>query len=161
MSTKINVIELRYGATTDLATVDAIMQRAFDPRFGEAWTTAQCLGILAMPGVWLTLAQVDGAIAGFALSRAGGGEAELLLLATLPEVRRRGVGGALLRSVVTEARERGATMLYLEVRAGNEAVALYRSMGFSKVGTRKGYYRGTNGQLFDAMTFRLNLDRFT
>ena len=43
---------------------------AFDPRFGEAWTRAQCIGILAMPGVWLTLARVGEAVVGFALSRA-------------------------------------------------------------------------------------------
>lgn len=133
------------------------MQRAFDPRFGEAWSRAQCLGILSMPGVWLTLARLGNRMAGFALARAVAGEAELLLLATDPVVRRRGVGGALLRSVVDEARSRGVAQLYLEVRSSNPAVDLYRSIGFIKVGERIGYYRGTNSQLFDAWTFRLQI----
>lgn len=149
----LNLIDLRSGGAADLAAVETIMQRAFDPRYGEAWTRGQCLGIMALPGVWLTIANVDGRPAGFALSRAIVAEAELLLLATLPEVRRRGVGGALLRSVLGDAVDRQASRLYLEVRSGNEAIRLYQSAGFQKVGERKGYYRGIGGHLFDAMTF--------
>ncbi len=78
------MIELRSGSVADLALVDQLMQGAFDPRFGEAWTRNQCLGILAMPGVWLTIAAIDGIPAGFALSRIVADEAELLLLATMP-----------------------------------------------------------------------------
>jgi len=155
----LRMIELRGGGPADLGTIDPIMQRAFDPRFGEAWTRGQCLGILALPGVWLTIASLDGAPAGFALSRATIGEAELLLLATLPEVRRQGVGGALLRSVMREAKDRRADKLYLEVRSGNDAVQLYRSLGFTKVGERKDYYRGANNQLFDALTFQRALEK--
>ncbi len=156
----LKLIDLRSGGTADLGEIDAIMQRAFDPRFGEAWTRGQCLGMLALPGVWLTIASIDGNIAGFALSRATVDEAELLLLATLPEVRRHGVGGALLRSVMRGAKDRHATRLFLEVRSGNDAIRLYRSLGFNKVGERKGYYRGTNDQVFDALTFQRELDAF-
>lgn len=157
MSTTLNMITLRPGMPADIATIDRIMQRAFDPRFGEAWTRGQCLGILAMPGVWLTLAALNGDVAGFAVARAIAGEAELLLLACLPEVRRRGVGGALLRSVINDAQDRSATKIYLEVRRGNEALDLYRSSGFLKVGERLAYYRGTSGQLYDALTFERQL----
>lgn len=157
MSTTLNLIELRAGGTHDLAMVDSIMQRAFRPRFGEAWTRGQCLGILAMPGVWLTIASLNGQDVGFALTRAVAGEAELLLIASVPEVRRIGVGGALLRSTINDARDRHVSALYLEVRRGNEAVSLYRSLGFVKVGERPGYYRGGDGQLYDAQTYRLDL----
>lgn len=157
MSTTLNLIALRPGTPADLGTVDTIMQRAFDPRYGEAWTRGQCLGILAMPGVWLTMAELNGADAGFAMARATAGEAELLLLACLPEVRRKGVGGALLRSIINEAQDRTATKVYLEVRHGNEALALYRSNGFVQVGERRSYYRGQANQLFDALTFERKL----
>ena len=133
------------------------MAEAFDPRFGEAWTRSQCLGILAMPGVALTLARIDGRIAGFALARAILDEAELLLLATSPRYRRRGIGAALLRSVIAEARGRGVTRVHLEVRAGNEAIALYATHGFARVGERRGYYRGKTGQIFDAHSYALTL----
>ncbi|WP_066646650.1 MULTISPECIES: ribosomal protein S18-alanine N-acetyltransferase [Sphingomonas] len=157
MSATLNLIELRNGTAADLAVVDGIMRRAFDPRYGEAWTRAQCLGIMAMPGVWLTLANIDGTTVGFAITRATSDEAELLLLATDPRMRRNGVGGALLRSVLNEVRYRAIKQLFLEVRADNEAIGLYRSLGFTKVGERRGYYRGQNGQLFDAYTFRCQI----
>lgn len=157
MSATLNLIELRAGTAADLGVVDTIMRRAFDPRYGEAWTRAQCLGIMAMPGVWLTLANMDGTTVGFAMMRATRDEAELLLLATDPRVRRNGVGGALLRSVFNDARDREIKQLFLEVRADNEAIGLYRSLGFAKVGERRGYYRGQGGQLFDAYTFRCQI----
>ena len=157
MSTTINMIELRAGTTADLPLVDTIMREAFDPRFGEAWTRGQCLGIMAMPGVWLTVASVNGVAAGFALSRIIIDEVELLLLATIPAQRRCGVGRALIGSVIATAREQRASRVHLEVRSGNEAVKLYSAIGFRKVGERRGYYRGPAGQLFDAQTFSLPL----
>ena len=158
MSTILNLIELRDGSARDIAVVDLLMQAAFEPRFGEAWTRNQCLGILAMPGVWLTLAYVDGVPAGFALSRIVVDEVELLLLATTPALRRRGVGVALMRAVEQRAREAGARTLHLEVREGNDAIKLYRRAGLKKIGQRRDYYRGTGGQLYDALTFRRAID---
>lgn len=153
MSTTLNVTELREGGGGDLAAVNSIMHEAFDARYGEAWTNSQCMGMLSLPGVWLTIAAVGGTDAGFALARSTGEEAELLLLATRPQQRGRGVGGALLRAIIAEAAARGVINLHLEVRAGNDAVRLYRREGFDKVGERRGYYRGKGGQLFDAQTF--------
>lgn len=153
MSTMLYRTDLRSGAPKDLNSVAQIMQEAFDARYGEGWTTAQCMGILSLPGAWLTVASIDGQDAGFALSRAILDDAELLLLATRPSARRRGVAGALLRSVIAECGTRNCTRLHLEVRAGNEAIELYRREGFEKIGERPRYYRGKSGQLFDALTF--------
>lgn len=157
MSGTLHRTELREGGVHDVPSVGTIMQAAFDPRYGEAWTNAQCLGMLSLPGVWLVVASIDGTDSGFALARAIGDEAELLLLATRPETRRRGVGGAILRAVIEEARGRGVRILHLEVRAGNDAVRLYRREGFEKVGERRSYYKGKTGQLFDAHTFSRTL----
>lgn len=157
MSSSFTLTELREGGIHDLPRVNAIMQEAFDPRYGEAWTSAQCMGMLALPGAWLTLASLDGVDAGFALARSVLDEAELLLLATRPSARRRGVAGALLRAVIDEARGRNVGRIHLEVRAGNEAVQLYRREGFEKVGERPSYYRGRTGQNFDAHSFSRDL----
>lgn len=157
MSTRLRFVELAGGTASDIASVEQVMTTAFDPRFGEAWTRSQVLGILGMPGVWLTLARLDGAVAGFALARAIVDEAELLLLATAPVHRRQGVGAALVRSILADARLRGAARVHLEVRAGNSAVDLYRSSGFAKCGERRGYYRGQAGEVFDAHSFSIAL----
>jgi ribosomal-protein-alanine N-acetyltransferase len=152
----VHLTELREGGAQDLASVNAIMQDAFDPQFGEAWTKPQCMGMLSLPGVWLVIASVQGEDAGFALAREVAGDAELLLLATRRSAQRRGIGAALVRAVIAEAQGRGAEQLHLEVRAGNDAARLYRGAGFDKVGERKDYYKGRNGELFGAQTFARN-----
>lgn len=157
MSASVSMMTLRPGGMADLAAVDRVMREAFDPRFGEAWTSSQVAGVLAMPGVWLTIAEADGEAAGFAMTRAILDEAELLLLAVRPAMRRRGMGRQLLRSAMAEARQRGIVRMHLEVRASNEAIGLYRLAGFAKIGERRNYYRGGNGKLFDAQTLQLNL----
>lgn len=150
-------LTLRAGSPRDIDLVDALMAQAFDPRFGEGWTRSQCLGVLAMPGVRLLLAHLDDEPAGFALTRAVADEIELLLLATLPAQRRRGVGATLLRALVADAQAEGLRKMHLEVRAGNDAVHLYTVNAFAKVGERRGYYRGRTGQLIDAHTYSRTL----
>ncbi len=153
MSTQLHLVELASGRVSDADAVDRVMQAAFEPRYGEAWTRAQCVGILTMPGVWLTLAKSAGETVGFALVRAIMDEAELLLIAVDPACRRRGVAGALMRSMLAECRGRGVKRVHLEVRANNPAVALYTSHGFTKAGERRDYYRAKSGEQFDAHTY--------
>jgi [ribosomal protein S18]-alanine N-acetyltransferase len=145
-------IALSEGGISDLDAVMTIMDDSFDPRFGEAWTAAQCAGLLPMPGVWLSLARDSSGTIGFALSRAIAGEAELLLLAVRRRSQRRGVGKMLLDRFTAHARKRGAERLHLEVREGNRAVKLYERSGFVLVGRRRDYYSGPDGQCFDALT---------
>jgi ribosomal-protein-alanine N-acetyltransferase len=144
--------QLVEGFGCDLGEVMATMEAAFDPMFGEAWTRSQCAGIMGLPGVWLILARNGREGAGFALARAVFDEAELLLLAVRPGHRRSGIGGALLNGVVEEAQRRGARQLHLEMREGNPAGALYAGFGFAEVGRRRAYYRGRNGERWDAIT---------
>ena len=145
-------IGLREGDIRDLDKVDRIMGDAFDHRWGEAWTRNQVIGILAVPGVWLTISESDGRAVGFALTRGVLDEAELLLLAVAPNIRRRGVGKALLRSVLADCAHRKIASLHLEVRSGNDAIKLYTNAGFSKIGERRDYYRGNEGQTYSALT---------
>jgi ribosomal-protein-alanine N-acetyltransferase len=145
-------IDLRDGDVRDLDRVDRIMADAFDARWGEAWTRNQVIGILAVPGVWLTIAELNGQAVGFALTRGVLDEAELLLLAVMPEARRRGVGAALLRAVMADCATRKISRIHLEVRAGNDAIKLYSSSGFSKIGERRDYYRGVDGRTYSALT---------
>jgi [ribosomal protein S18]-alanine N-acetyltransferase len=140
------------GAAADLEAVMAVMDDSFDPRFGEAWTAAQCAGLLPMPGVWLSLALQGETVVGFALARAVAGEAELLLLAVRSSVQGRGIGKILLDRFEVDAHARGARRLHLEVREGNHAFSLYERAGFGLVGRRRNYYSGHGGVTYDALT---------
>jgi len=57
--------------------------------------------------------------------------------------RRRGIGRCLVEHLIEQAERRGASLISLEVRAGNRAaMALYARHHFRPEGIRKGYYAG-------------------
>jgi ribosomal-protein-alanine N-acetyltransferase len=141
------------GSASDLPELMKVMTAAFDPRFGEAWTSSQCLALMTMPGTRLILAR-DELLSGFALSRTIAGECELMMLGVDPASQRRGIGGSLLKNVMASAESEQAIAIFLEVRSGNPASQLYICSGFEKVGVRKSYYRGKGGEVFDAETYR-------
>ena len=71
-------------------------------------------------------------------------EAHITKLTVIPACRRRGLGEVLLRFLLSESTQVGATTARLEVRESNEpARHLYDRLGFTEVGIRKGYYRRT------------------
>ena len=150
-----SMVRLRPGSVDDLDDVMRIMIAAFQPSFGEAWTRAQCAGILPMHGVSLTLAEQDGQQVGFSLVRSVADEAELLLLAVDPAEQGRGIGQALLDDFIAGALAGGGHRLHLEGRDGNPAVDLYRASGFVPVGRRRSYYHGPDGDSYDAVTLML------
>ena len=152
--------------TDDLDRIMAVMEAAFDPAFGEAWTRRQVGDALTMPNTHYQLAGPDGApphdgepTAGFTLSRGAADEEELLLIAVHPDYRGRGIGAHLMTRFVASARARGAERLFLEMREGNPAESLYRRHGFAIVGRRRHYYRRGTGRPLDAITFALQQDQ--
>jgi ribosomal-protein-alanine N-acetyltransferase len=152
-------IAIAEGGILDLDAMMNVMDDSFDPAYGEAWTAPQCAGLMPMPGVWLTLARDGEDVVGFALARVVAGEAELLLLAVKRDGQRNGIGAKLLDRFAHIARNRGAERLHLEVRDGNHAIKLYSKAGFSEVGRRKQYYRGSDGQVYDALTLAKSVSR--
>lgn len=145
-----------------LAEVEGIMARAFDPAYGEAWNSAQCLSVFAFPGYqFLGAFDNDSSIArlqGFAITRTIAGESELLLLATDPACQNKGVGRSLILYWLETCRAAHETLAFLEVRYDNPARHLYDSMDFRDTAVRPGYYRGHDGQLRDAITMQKRLD---
>lgn len=141
-----------------------VMQAAFDPRFGEAWTRREVADALVVRNTHYLLAPPPpGAIGlpgvcGFVLSRQAADEEEVLLIAVLPQARGCGVGTALLRQFMAEAAQRGSRRLFLEMRDGNQAIRLYHRLGFAEIGRRANYYRKAAGGPVDAITFSLSLD---
>ena len=147
--TVVDIVECNAQALDDIMPV---MASAFDPAYGEAWTASQCAGILSLPGSWLITARVGSVVAGFALTRAILDEAELLLLAVDRRYQRRKIGAALLDQIILDAASKRVRKLFLEVRANNPAHSFYQCHGFSPIGLRRNYYRGSQGQLTDAVT---------
>jgi len=151
-------VRLTLVGVRDVPILAEIMLSAFDPRFGEAWSPAQLSGALAIADTWAQVAIDDGCAVGFTLTRRILDEAELMLVAVMPEKRGQGYGRLLVEGAISVARSRGARSLFLEVRESNvAAIHLYQSLGFSTSGRRSNYYTGAMGERFDAITMRLNL----
>lgn len=147
-------VRIEKGSSEDMDAVMEVMDAAFGDRFGEAWTRSQLAGILPMGGVSLMLARSRSGkeTIGFSLFRTVADEAELLLIAVLPDHHRQGVGGQLLDDFLERARNEGVARVHLEVRDGNPAMDMYRDAGFSTVGRRRNYYHAADGTRFDAIT---------
>lgn len=138
----------------DLDGLMAVMEAAFDSRFGEAWTRAQVASLIVLPGTRLCFAEVGGRAVGFYIARRAGPESELLLLAVNPAVRSRGIGAVLLHDWTHWGETVGVTDYFLEMRADNSARSLYEKVGFAECGRRRDYYVGKDGIKRDAVTMR-------
>jgi ribosomal-protein-alanine N-acetyltransferase len=85
-------------------------------------------------------------IAGFAMLRHLGEEAELITIAVDKKWRGKGVGLSLMRACFENLRMSPAKKLFLEVAADNTAaLKLYAKLGFLKISERKGYYPRPDG----------------
>ena len=146
--------------TTRIASLDdldAIMalERASFP--GDAWSDAMMREELSSPHGWYVVVEEAGRVIGYAGLRAprGAKDADIQTIAIASSARGRGRGRALLRELLEEASRRGATHVFLEVRADNPvAQKLYVSEGFAEVGRRPRYYQPDD---VDAIVMRVDL----
>ena len=83
----------------------------------------------------------DGLV-GYIVARRVLDEGEILNLGVALPMRRRGVGRALVRRVLTTFAASGVAAVFLEVRDSNlPAQRLYEAFGFQEVGRRRRYYQ--------------------
>jgi len=87
----------------------------------------------------LYVAVHENQVAGFLVWRAAGEvECEILNLAVLPDFRRKGIGRALVESLLDSF----GRDVFLEVRESNGAAReLYKSLGFEEINRRPEYYK--------------------
>ncbi len=125
-----------------MAAADASRCAAIAAAAPEPWSESQLLSELESPAARLFVAEGDGGVLGFAVFQLAAGEASLYALNVDPNARRKGVGAALLAGALEALKAEGAGQCFLEVRAANApALALYRRLGFSSAGVRRGFYR--------------------
>ena len=80
-------------------------------------------------------------IVGFIVGNQDGSEWEIENIAVAQQVKRHGIGSALLSAFMELAQQNDAAEVLLEVRASNEpAQRLYAKHGFVEIGRRRGYY---------------------
>ena len=142
---------IRPAAPADAAALVAIERRCFS----DPWSEAAFREALSSDRTFALVAEGARGPAGYLIGREAGGSGEILNLAVAPQLRWRGLGGALLEKGLVEFRRREASEVFLEVRESNRsAQALYLARGFRPVGQRAAYYRNPRE---DALVLRLTL----
>ena len=135
---------LRRAEPADVPALEALERACFT----HPWTAAQLADELAggSPGFVLVLEGPAGGggtgLCAYGAFRMVLDEMHVMNVAVAPPERRQGLARWLLVFAMGRAARQGACRALLEVRAGNRvAVALYESLGFRPLGTRREYYR--------------------
>lgn len=123
----------------DLPAVAALEQACF----AEPWSVESLRFLTAPGGVGRgVVCLCDGQIAAYGGMLCVAGEGQVTNIATFPSFRRRGLGRAVVQSLLALAREENCESVVLEVRASNlPAQCLYTACGFDVIGRRPHFYR--------------------
>ncbi len=122
--------------------LSAVMEIQSSSKEAAQWSRAAYDKFLDAHASELALvAEHDGVVVGFIVTRQAANELEILNLAVAAAMRRQGVATALLKHVLTHAAAHGVHKAFLEVRASNLAARrFYESHGFANAGRRANYY---------------------
>lgn len=131
---------LRQMTREDVPAVMEIERATFP---ADAWSEAMMRGELSdQPRTrHYVVAEVGDRVVGYAGLAVAADQADVQTIAVLAGHRRSGIGAALMDALLAEAVRRGATSVFLEVRADNApAQAMYERFGFRRLGLRRRYY---------------------
>ena len=121
--------------------------------FSDAWSEKVILDFINKGSVLVH--KNENKITGYCIFMLAADEGEILRIAVKKENKKKGIGRILIHSALNFLKSHGASSVYLEVRASNNAaICLYESAGFEKTGIRQGYYK-ESGE--DAVLFKLNI----
>lgn len=131
-----NIVRLTAEHLSDVAIIE---QRCFPV---EPWSE-KALEILCRDhGVGFAAVNDEGRTLCYVGMTYAADEGSITNVATHPDARRQGWGRAVVSALLDEAVKLSLAFVYLEVRVSNSpAIALYQSLGFETVGTRKNFYR--------------------
>ena len=121
----------------DIAEVEAIEAQ----QHSVPWSAASFADALNQGWHCRVLKDTCDQVLGYCISMTAGDDEELLTLTVRPDSTGQGLGKQLMQELLHQARQRGASNLFLEVRESNQiAIHLYEQMGFKMTGMRKNYY---------------------
>jgi ribosomal-protein-alanine N-acetyltransferase len=139
-------VALEAATLADLAALVALESRCHTHPWSERGVRDAIVPAAGAGGIFLLRAPWSGddaarGIQAYCALQVVAGEGHIHDLAVAPEARRQGLGRRLLALVLDLAAAKGARIIHLEVRAGNEAARrLYHMLGFREVGWRPDYY---------------------
>lgn len=109
--------------------------------FFHPWSENAFLEELKNENAFYTILEQDGLVLAYGGFWQIFNEAHITNIAVKKEYRHRGLGRQLCTQLIKSAKEKGITAMTLEVRVSNKnAIALYKSLGFTSCGVRPKYY---------------------
>jgi ribosomal-protein-alanine N-acetyltransferase len=118
------ILEVEHASFTTPWSREAFYNEIYNNKFAVYIVLEENNKVIGYCGAWIVI-----------------DEAHITNVAILPEYRGRKLGEALMRKLMSVAREMGAKSMTLEVRVTNQvAQSLYRKLGFRDGGIRKNYY---------------------
>jgi [ribosomal protein S18]-alanine N-acetyltransferase len=148
-------LHIEPGVMRDAEQVAAIHAKGFF----RGWPREDIASYLGDPDT-PTLVACDSKrhIAGFAMLRLLGDDVELMTIAIDPRYRGKGLGRALMNACFEDLMMTPSRRMILEVAADNPAaIKLYKSLGFTQISERKGYYARPDGQPATALVMARDL----
>jgi len=135
---RLGFVTVRTMVRTDLEGVLEIERLSFV----SPWTRGMFEDTICSPIAKNLVLEKDNRVIGYIMLYSVEDEAHIMNIAIHPAHRRKGFGVYLVNYIIEECSGEGITDFFLEVREGNRgAQGLYRTLGFSVIGKRKGYYR--------------------
>jgi len=120
--------------------------------FNRGWGESEFESMIAERNTLVHRLRLGRKIIGFAVSRIGADEAEILSIAIDAGHRGRGLSRKLLLTHLGYLAAKGVRAIFLEVEENNApARRLYERAGFAVVGRRERYYRQPNGEQLNAL----------
>ena len=93
---------------------------------------------------------VEDTYVGFVGLRYDEDETHITSIAVLSKYQNQGIGSQTISHVIQIARDRGCSMITLEVKKSNEAaIYLYKKFGFFETGIKKNYYKENHEDAID------------
>ncbi|MFQ5907213.1 MAG: GNAT family N-acetyltransferase [Thermoplasmata archaeon] len=129
---------LRRADLSDVSALHRIEKKCFGRR---GFSKAHIIWTLKNPQGFTYIYYVDGRPVGTVMLRKEGELGRVVSLGVLPDYRRQGIGGELMRQAEEFMQREGARLMVLEVGVRNgSAIAFYEHLGYELDGLLKGYY---------------------
>ena len=122
----------------DILSVSELEKLCFK---GESWSFGTIASAFENPSYCMLVAEEGGEVIGYGCTCTTLDTCDLENVLVAEEYRKSGIGRAILNGLLSDAKERGAEKVFLEVRVSNSvAMELYLKNGFKGIYARTRYY---------------------
>ena len=134
-------LNLRAAHIADAGGIASMSRLLVEHGLRWRWTRARVRRSIKDKETMVLVANVDGALSGFAIMKFRDDESHLHLLAVEARRQRTGIGSAMLDWLEKSCRTAGIRNIRVEMRTTNQAARIfYEHMGYRFVGQVAGYY---------------------